>query len=251
MSPLKKTAKTPKKKGRPALKAVAKKTSSALEKKLQYTFSDRKLFERALTHRSMHGVGAKTDYESLEFLGDAVIDLVVAHLLIQEHPNATEGKLSKMRAALVRMESLAELAREIDLKGAIRLSNAEAAHGGNERPSLLSDVLEALIGAIYLDSGLIEAFKCVKRLFGEKIRQVSPRDPKTELQEALHALGKSAPEYVLEKIDGPEHAPTFVSLVRIEGAVLGKGKGNSKKASQQIAAEEALGSIKDNRFGSK
>ena len=211
-----------------------------LEAAIHYTFQDPALLEIALTHRSVHpGVG-KLDYERLEFLGDAVLDLAIAHLLLDAHPELREGDLSKMRAALVNAASLAELAREIGVGPFIRLSRAEMANHGAERPSILADVFEAIFGAMYREAGFEPALRSIGLLFGEKLGEVQPVDPKTELQEKLHVLGLGAPEYVLDSVEGPEHAPTFRSSVLIRGECLGKGSGPTKKASQQGAAAEAL-----------
>jgi len=211
-----------------------------IENALGYKFTKSEWLERALTHRSAQARGLKTDYERLEFLGDAVFDLGVAHLLLDRHSEAQEGELSKMRAALVNTTSLAELGREMNLGKYIRLSRGEMASGGAERPSILADVVEAIIGAVYREAGFETALGCIDRLFGDKLQTVTPIDPKTELQELLHATGKAAPEYLLECVEGPEHAPTFITLVQIEKEDIGRGKGPTKKASQQQAAAEAL-----------
>jgi len=211
-----------------------------LESKLGYTFKNQELFQLALTHRSAYARGTKGDYERLEFLGDAVLDLAVADLLLKNHSTAQEGELSKMRAALVNTATLAEIARELKLSKYIILSKGEAAHGGHERPSILADVVESLIGAIYRESGFDCALERVKGLFGERINQVQPTDPKTELQELLHVMDGSPPKYLLELVEGPEHAPVFVSVVEVNGEVVGRGKGATKKASQQKAALQAL-----------
>lgn len=212
-----------------------------IEAVLGYQFADKIWLERALTHRSVHAkTNIKNDYERLEFLGDAVLDLAVAHLLLDLYPEAREGELSKMRAALVNTQSLADAARELNLGPYIRLSRGELASGGAERASTLADVFEALMGAIYREAGFESAHACVKRLFEQRLRTVTPTDPKTELQEALHARGSEAPEYLLEMVEGPEHSPTFVSVVKIDGKMVGRGRGTTKKASQQAAAAEAL-----------
>jgi ribonuclease-3 len=215
-----------------------------IEELLGYTFVDRAWLERALTHRSMQVKGAKSDYERLEFLGDAVFDLAVAHLLLDRHPEAKEGDLSKMRAALVNTTSLAEIARALKLGKFIRLSRGELASGGAERASILADVVEAVLGAVYREGGYDVAMACVERLLGQQLTNVTPRDPKTELQEALHASGSDAPVYRLECVEGPEHAPVFISVVEVDGQIVGRGKGPTKKASQQNAAEEALVHLK-------
>jgi ribonuclease-3 len=224
-----------------------------IETQLGFTFQDRLWLERALTHRSVHSRGTKNDYERLEFLGDAVFDLAVAHLLLDRHQDAREGELSKMRAALVNTTSLADIARRLSLGKFIRLSRGELASGGADRASILADVLEAVVGAVYREGGFEAARSCVERLLGESLTTVTPRDPKTELQEALHAAGSDAPLYRLECVEGPEHAPIFISVVEVDGQIVGRGRGATKKASQQAAAEEALTHLKpgddiDERF---
>lgn len=223
-----------------AIEPLGKEFFTELEAKVGYCFKEPAWLERALTHRSVHQKGAKSDYERLEFLGDAVLDLAVAHLLLDFHPDAAEGELSKMRAALVNTSSLAEISRGIDLGKFIRLSKGELASGGADRASILADVLEAVMGAIYREGGYETARDCVARLLGDKLKTVTPRDPKTELQEALHAAGSEAPIYRLECVEGPEHAPVFISVVEVDGQIVGRGRGATKKASQQAAAEEAL-----------
>jgi ribonuclease-3 len=224
----------------PELEPLGREHYAQIEKILGYTFKNSSWLERALTHRSLQLKGNKTDYERLEFLGDAVLDLAIAQLLLDKHQEAREGELSKMRAALVNTTSLATIARNLNLGPYIRLSRGELANGGADRPSILADVFEALMGAIYREAGYDQALACVERLFGETITNVEPRDPKTELQEALHAAGSDAPVYLLECVEGPEHAPTFVSVVQVDGQVVGRGRGATKKASQQAAAAEAL-----------
>lgn len=227
--------------GRPApAEPLGREAYAALEGALGYTFQDRGRLEHALTHRSVPMKDERNDYERLEFLGDAVLDLAVAHLLLDAHGGAREGELSKMRAALVNTASLADIARSLNFGPYIRLSRGELAHGGADRPSILADVFEAVIGAVYRDDGFPAALEVVRRLFGELISSVTPRDPKTELQEALHVAAKSAPTYLLECVEGPEHAPLFVSVVQVDGVIVGRGRGATKKASQQAAAAEAL-----------
>ncbi len=212
----------------------------AVERALGYTFVDKQWLKLALTHRSIQSMGGKNDYERLEFLGDAVLDLAVANLLLDHYPEAKEGELSKMRAALVNTASLASVSRELGVGQHIRLSRGELASGGAERSSILADVIEALMGAVYREAGYPKALEIITTLFGERLKTVTPRDPKTELQEALHALGSEAPEYLLECVEGPEHAPAFVSVVKIDGQIAGRGRGPTKKASQQEAAAQAL-----------
>ncbi|MCB0330884.1 MAG: ribonuclease III, partial [Bdellovibrionales bacterium] len=192
-------------------KQTASEGVALLEERLQYSFQSKELLLYALTHRSATNKEKRNDYERLEFLGDAVLDLVVADLLLQAHPEAREGELSKMRAALVNTTSLAEIARELELNKFILVSRAERAQAGHERPSILADVMESLIGAIYREAGFEKARTVASALFGRKIINVDPTDPKTELQEALHTLSLDPPEYLLDYVEGPEHAPTFIS----------------------------------------
>ena len=215
----------------------------AVERALGHSFGEQTWLVRALTHRSVLRFGNRTDYERLEFLGDAVLDLVVADLLLKQHPELREGDLSKMRAALVNTESLAQIARSISLGSFIRMSKGERASGAQDRSSILADVIEALVGAVYRDAGYDVAADCVARLLGDRVCTVTPRDPKTELQEKLHALGWGVPTYKLDGVEGPEHAPTFISIVEIRGESHGRGRGSSKKSSHQAAAAEALASL--------
>ncbi|MDD2944053.1 MAG: ribonuclease III [bacterium] len=212
----------------------------ALEEIIGHSFSDRNLLERALTHRSALRGRDRTDYERLEFLGDAVLGLCVAHLLSDMHPDATEGKLSKMRAALVNTSALADIARKLDFGPFIRLGRGEVSSGGADRPSILADVTEAVFGAAYRDSSYDEVFQLVSRIFAEEIRQVTPYDPKTELQEVLHQTGSEIPSYLVELVEGPTHAPTFVVIVKVDGEIVGRGRGATKKGAQQAAAAEVL-----------
>lgn len=211
-----------------------------LEGVLGISFEDKSLLSRALTHRSAVGVTERADYERLEFLGDAVLDLSIAHLLSDRHPDAREGELSKMRAALVNTQALAKVAKNLDINPFIRLGRGEISSGGAERPSILADVTEAIIGAYYRDRGYDAAFKLIENLFGTDIDKVSPFDPKTELQEQLHTSGSEPPTYLLEMVEGPEHAPTFVTIVQVDGVIAGRGKAGTKKSAQQIAATVAL-----------
>ncbi|MCB0352720.1 MAG: ribonuclease III [Bdellovibrionales bacterium] len=226
------------------IRSVGENEFAELERRLGYTFEKQDWLQYALTHRSAQGRASSqakgSDYERLEFLGDAVLDLAVADLLLKHHGAAREGSLSKMRAALVNTHSLADLARKLDLGRFIILSKGELANGGNERDSILADVFESVIGAIYRDGGYNRAFERVTEFFGDAIEEVTPADPKTELQEVLHACGSEPPKYLLECVEGPEHAPTFVSVVEIDGEIAGRGRGATKKASQQQAASEAL-----------
>lgn len=236
---------------KPALVQAARSDFEFLETALGYTFLDKELLKRALTHRSANAIftsGAANsttapspvDYELLEFLGDAVLDLAIAHHLIEGFPTAREGELSKMRAALVNTAALASVARQLSLGQFIRLSRSEAAAGGADRESILADVFEALMGAVYREAGFTVACGVAAKLLGDRLKSVNPSDPKTELQEVLHAAGSATPEYLVEFTEGPEHSPIYVSIVKIDQQIVGRGRGKTKKESQQAAAAEAL-----------
>jgi ribonuclease-3 len=214
-----------------------------LQERLGYTFQDTNLLECALTHRSALWARERADYERLEFLGDAVLDLAIADLLSDRYTEAREGELSKMRAALVNTEALASIAKGLEVGPFIRLGRGELVSGGSERPSILADVMEAIVGAIYKDGTYDVAHRIVSQIFGVVLEQVTPSDPKTELQEALHITGSEPPEYLLELVEGPDHAPIFVVIVVVDGVVVGRGRAPTKKAAQRSAAAEALAKL--------
>ena len=202
------------------------------------------LLQRAVTHRSWafeHERGSHN--ERLEFLGDAVLDLVVSEELYHRLPDAEEGELSPPRAAVVRESSLAAIAETIGLGHHLRLGRGERASGGAAKPSLLADALEAVIAAVHLSAGPAASADLVRRLFATRIEEVlaagSALDPKTRLQERSAALGRGIPVYDAEG-DGPDHDRTFRAVVTIDGEPLGEGSGRSKKAAEQEAAERAL-----------
>jgi ribonuclease-3 len=222
-----------------------------LAERLGLTEVDDELFVRALTHRSwaVEHDGAAHN-ERLEFLGDAVLGLVVTAELHRRDPVATEGVLSRRRSALVREESLAAAARTVRIGESLRLGRGEAASGGAEKDSLLADTLEAIIGTAFLSGGYAAAEELVLLLLGEAVAATGdgddpeegpagPVDAKTALQERLAALQMPSPEYLLTR-EGPDHAPTFRAEVAVADEVLGVGSGGSKKAASQMAAEQAL-----------
>lgn len=172
------------------------------------------------------------------------MDLGIAHILLGLYPDRKEGELSKMRAALVNTESLATIARELEFGSLIKLSPSEENSGGADKNSILADVVEALLGAMYLEAGFNTAFEIIKKIFTEKSETVNPKDPKTELQELLHATHMPPPEYILEKSAGPDHAPLFTTTVAIDGKKYGSGEGTSKKSSQQKAALDTMEKLK-------
>ncbi len=217
-----------------------------IEGKINYKFKNRTLLNTAFTHSSALKDAGRADYERLEFLGDAVLDLVVAQLLCENHKNEQEGGLSKMRAALVNTLTLSEIAKRLELGKFIKMGRSEVVSGSGFRPSILADIMEATFGAIFMDSDYQAVFNVIKEMFGDSVRNVVPSDPKTELQEVLHANGSNAPQYLLKCVEGPEHSPNFVTIVVADGEVVGFGNGATKKASQQSAAAFALQRIVKN-----
>ena len=208
---------------------------------------DPELLERALTHRSYayeHG-GLPTN-ERLEFLGDSVLGVVVTETLYLTHPDLSEGKLAKLRAAVVNARALADVARVIGLGGHIRLGRGEEITGGRTKASILSDTVEAVIGAVYLSGGFVEAGDVVHRLFDPLMAEAAGLgaglDWKTSLQELSAAHGLGVPEYII-KDDGPDHAKTFTAQVKVGDAIYGHGTGRSKKEAEQQAAETAYREI--------
>jgi ribonuclease III len=203
--------------------------------------------ERALTHRSYaYENGGLPTNERLEFLGDSVLGLVVTDTLFRGYPNLPEGQLAKLRAAVVQMRALAEVARGLSLGAFIRLGRGEEFTGGRNKSSILADTLEAVIGAVYIDCGLEAAGALVHRLFDPVIEQSARLgaglDWKTSLQEltAVQLLG--VPEYQVEE-SGPDHQKSFRAVVKVGGRVLGSGEGHSKKEAEQHAAEAAWKAI--------
>jgi ribonuclease-3 len=201
------------------------------------------ILERALTHRSYaYENGGLPTNERLEFLGDSVLGLVVTDTLFRGYPNLPEGQLAKLRAAVVNMTALAGVARGLDLGAFIRLGRGEEGTGGRDKPSILADTLEAVIGAVFIDCGLEQASGLVHRLFDPVIersaRLGAGLDWKTSLQELTAAQLLGVPDYQVTE-SGPDHQKSFQAYVRVGGTVLGSGRGRSKKAAEQQAAEAA------------
>ncbi|HEX6234865.1 MAG TPA: ribonuclease III [Jiangellaceae bacterium] len=204
---------------------------------------DAELLERALTHRSYayeHG-GLPTN-ERLEFLGDSVLGLVVTEALYRRHPDLSEGQLAKLRAAVVNMRALADVGRSLGLGEFVRLGRGEETTGGRDKSSILADTVEALIGAVYLDSGFGHAADLVHRLVDGLIDESATLgaglDWKTSLQELTSEFGLGVPEYQVSE-EGPDHAKMFTASAVIGGTVFGTGQGKSKKEAEAQAAETA------------
>jgi ribonuclease-3 len=217
-----------------------------LEQKLAYSFREASLCETALTHKSWMNETQeteRTDNERLEFLGDAVLALVTSDLLMRHFPDQPEGDLSKARAAIVNEAGLARVADTLTLGQWIFLGRGEAQAGGRQKRSLLSNALEALVGAIYLDGGFSAAYQVVERLFLPIIADVpsaTSKDFKSRLQELSQAKLQQAPTYTVLSEQGPDHAKTFEIAILIGEKEYGRAFGRSKKEAQQNAAERAL-----------
>lgn len=217
-------------------------TPAALETGLDYRFRDPSLLEAALVHASLAG---ETDggrgNERLEFLGDAVIDLVAAQLLYEAHPSWDEGALTRARAALVNKASLADCARQLELGRFVRLGRTERRAGGTEKDTILADVFEAVVGAIYLDSGLDPVAILARRVFGRALESGPTSDPKTLFQEWAHAELQETPRYrTTGDSDTEDDDRRFRVEVSVAGEVRGTGVGRSKQAAEREAARDAL-----------
>ncbi len=220
---------------------------SALEEKLGYRFQQLHHLQNALIHRSYafeQGKAVGLDNETLEFLGDAVLDLTVGYALFRHFPDMSEGELTKLRAALVNEGHLALMAREIELGGHLLFGRGEEMSRGRQKPSILASAYEAVAGAIFLDGGYDAAAQFVESHFSpyfvERSRSLLTADPKSALQEALQAKYNEPPVYMLEKEEGPDHAKFFHVTVRFRGTVLASGSASSKKEAEQQAAAAAL-----------
>ena len=213
----------------------------ALQKRLQYQFTSPRLLERALTHRSF----SADHNERLEFLGDSVLNLAVSGLLFEKLNQLPEGDLSRVRANLVKQDTLAALANRLGLSGGLRLGDGEKRSGGSKRPSILADALEAVIGAVYLDAGFDVAADLVRRLFADVDLSVGmsalSKDPKTELQEWLQARKMKLPAYRVVATTGEAHKQTFdVECAVVETGHAERGIGASRRAAEQAAAAAML-----------
>ena len=223
-------------------------TCEDLIQKLQadclYQFKNPQLLQRALTHSSADGV---ENYERLEFLGDRVVGLAIAETLFKKFPDESEGKLAKRHASLVQGEMLAVIAQKIDLGAILQLSDAEHAAGGAENDNILADVLEALIGAIYIDANMAACKKTIDHLWEGLIDTMTepPRDPKTALQEWAQAKALPLPAYDIVGKDGPDHAPIFEISVTVQGFAPCIAKGSSRRKAEKEAASMLLKELEE------
>ena len=216
-----------------------------LQNEVGYTFKDSSLLLRCLTHVSYGGHKSGGHNEVLEFLGDAVLDLVISDLLFQRFPDKNEGDLSRMRAGLVNSAVLAKKASSLKLGNLLRLGKGEERSGGRSKPSILAGAFEALLGGIYRDGGYDAAVKVIERHFASEIgaKELGQQDYKTRLQEISQLLFHAPPTYQLTAQSGPDHDKRFVTEIRAGGKTLGHGEGKSKKQSEQAAAKQAIAKL--------
>ena len=218
-----------------------------LEQKIQYTFKDKAVLEESLRHSSFVNeqvLPGMRDNERLEFLGDAVLSLIVGHLLMRHYPELREGELSRMRARLVNEDQLAAVARQCDLGAHIMLGKGELQTNGYNKSSILADTFEALLAAVYLDGGFDAVFRLIESRFSNLILSegisMADQDYKSQLQELVQITQMEMPNYRVISESGPDHDKTFTVEVRVDGNVLASGSGKSKQSAQQQAAASAL-----------
>ncbi len=231
-----------------------KKVLKTLQKRFHYRFKNLDLLEQGLCHRSFahENPGEKhQDNERMEFLGDAVLDLIIGHLLMERHPEYSEGDLSKLRAAAVNSARLAKIARDLSLREYLLLGKGEELTRGREKNSILAGSLEAVMAAVYLDGGFKKAMKVVSSLFSPYLeveeKEGSHQDFKTKLQETSQETFRAPPRYILAREFGPDHDKVFGVKVMIGKKVAGFGGGKSKKEAEQKAARNTLKKLNLNR----
>lgn len=223
---------------------AATRPDGGLEARLGHVFTDPGLLERALTHASAPGVSdvARDSYQRLEFLGDRVLGLAVATMLLEAYPEADEGELARRLNHLVRRETCAEVAAELGLDAAVRMGSGEAQAGGRRKTAILGDVCESVLAAVYLDGGFAAATALVERYWRPRMLgfAAARRDAKTTLQEWAQGQALSTPIYEAVARTGPDHEPRFTVLVRVEGLDPAEGAGRSKREAEQGAASAML-----------
>lgn len=219
---------------------------AALTRLLGHEFHDPALLEEALTHPSA-GTPARSDNQRLEFLGDRVLGLCIAEALLEAFPNAAEGKLAPRFNALVRRETLAEIAGDIGLGTHLRLGRSEAISGGRRKAAILADATEAVIAALYLDGGLVAARAFIAAHWRRRLHELrqAPSDAKTRAQEWAQARGLAPPAYRLVERTGPDHAPQFTVEAVLETGEAARGHAGSKKLAEQVAAAALLALLPD------
>ncbi len=218
-----------------------------LLRRLDYQFNNSELFKQALTHRSAAG----SHNERLEFLGDAILGMVIAEALFEKFPDTDEGKLSRLRSSLVKGKTLSEIAQEIELGDCLYLGEGELKTGGFRRGSILADAFEALLGSVYLDSGFDSVKSLIQKLYQQRLSAMSletvVKDPKTRLQEWLQSRKSELPQYQLTKISGEAHEQQFEVECRVDflGSKITEGSGTSRRNAEQMSAEKMLNLLLD------
>ena len=222
----------------------------SLEEKIGYFFSQAGLLRESLTHKSFSNEQPGDDVshnERLEFLGDAVLDLVISRMVFCSFPQLPEGELTRIRAEVVSEKALAALARTLGLGYCLRLGRGEERSGGRDKDSLIADAFEAVLGAVFLDAGFEAAQGVIERLFLEGVKRSAGRkvgvDHKTRLQEVFQGRHGRPPEYVLLEAEGPDHQRVYSVEVRFDGEPIGRGRGRTKKKAEQEAAAQALAGL--------
>lgn len=212
-------------------------------RRLGYTFTDDALLRTALTHRSAAGA----NNERLEFLGDSILNFVIAEALFEHYPKAREGELSRLRASLVKGDTLAKAARAIELGDYLNLGSGELKSGGFRRDSILADALEAVLAAVYLDSDFVTCQALIRRLFGQQLAALPAadqlKDPKTRLQEALQARQQALPIYDVLAVSGEPHDQKFTVRCTIDNGLVTVAEGASRRKAEQEAARQALSQL--------
>jgi ribonuclease III len=223
---------------------MTKSSLKPLQDLLGYSFHDEKLLVTALTHRScLNDPGVSESYERLEFLGDAVLEMIISAYLFNRFPHKMEGYLTAARSATVRTESLSQIAKESGIDGYIKMSKGEESTGGRSNPSILEDVIESLIGALYCDGGIAAANDYFSKFILPNaesiINEDQLKDAKSILQEKVQSKGYLSPQYITVKESGPDHSKTFEVVVFVDNKEITKGIGKSKQAAEQNAAQKA------------
>lgn len=218
----------------------------AFEARIGHRFARAELLNRAVTHGSM-STPSRGDNQRLEFLGDRVLGLVIAQALLAQDKGANEGQLAPRFNALVRKETCADVATDVDLGAVLKLGRSEAMSGGRRKQALLGDAMEAVIAAVYIDGGLEAAKAMILRLWGDRISEVEAdaRDPKTALQEWAQARGLQPPDYVELQRSGPDHAPEFRIAARLSNGAAAEATAGSKRRAEQAAAAALLAEVED------
>ena len=228
---------------------MQRKPLEELEQKIGYSFQNKSLLRQALTHSSFakeKNINKYDDYERLEFLGDAVLELVSSEFLFREHAKMTEGQLTRMRASMVCEQALAYCAKEFGLENYILLGKGEEMTGGRTKDSIISDVMEAIIGALYVDNGMEVAKAYIHRFILSDLEHKQLfYDAKTILQERVQQKNQGTLHYELIREEGPDHDKMFVIEAKIDDKTIGAGQGRTKKAAEQQAAYEALKTMKE------